>query len=143
MNISEVMAREVRISTPDDNLQTAARLMDEYDVGLLPVGENDRLVGMLSDRDITVRAVAQGISPQEGKVRDVMTSDVKYIHDDESVEEAARNMSDLQVRRLPVVDGDNRLVGIVSLGDLSLSEEECAGAALSSISQPAGVDAYL
>lgn len=143
MNISEVMTRDVRVAAPNDSLQTAARLMDEYDFGLLPVGENDRLIGMVSDRDITIRAVAQGVSPLEGKVRDVMTSDVKYIHDDESVEEAARNMSDLQVRRLPVVDRDNRLVGIVSLGDLSLSEEDCAGAALSSISQPVGMDAYL
>ena len=143
MNISEVMTRDVRIATPNDSLQTAARIMDEYDFGLLPVGENDRLIGMLSDRDITIRAVAQGLSPQESKVADVMTADVKYIYEDESVEQAARNMSDLQVRRLPVVDRDNRLVGIVSLGDLALSEEDSAGAALSSISQPVGVDAYL
>ena len=143
MNISEVMTRDVRIATPNDSLQTAARIMDEFDFGLLPVGENDRLIGMLSDRDITIRAVAQGLSPQESKVADVMTADVKYIYEDESVEQAARNMSDLQVRRLPVVDRDNRLVGIVSLGDLALSEEDSAGAALSSISQPVGVDAYL
>ena len=143
MNISEVMTRDVRIATPNDSLQTAARIMDEYDFGLLPVGETDRLIGMLSDRDITIRAVAQGLSPQESKVADVMTADVKYIYEDESVEQAARNMSDLQVRRLPVVDRDNRLVGIVSLGDLALSEEDSAGAALSSISQPVGVDAYL
>ena len=101
----------------------------------MPVGEKDRLVGMLSDRDITIRAVARGLAPDRCKVRDVMTTEIKYVFDDESVEDVARNMSELQVRRLPVLNRDKRLVGIVSLGDLALSEPRPAGAALQSISQ--------
>lgn len=136
MNISEVMTQSVRVASPEDTLQMAAQIMEEYDFGLLPIAENDQLVGMLSDRDITIRAVAKGLTPDQHKVREVMTPDVKYIYDDDSIEDAVRNMSDLQVRRLPVVNRDKRLVGIVSLGDLSLTEERSAGEALSSISQP-------
>jgi CBS domain-containing protein len=136
MNINEVMTRNVRIASPNDTLQAAAQMMDENDFGMLPVSENDQLIGMLSDRDITIRAVAKGLSPEHSKVRDVMTSEVKYVYDDESIEDAARNMSDLQVRRLPVLNREKRLVGIVSLGDISLSKEKTAGEVLSSISQP-------
>jgi CBS domain-containing protein len=136
MEIGNVMTRDVKIASPEDTLQHAAKLMEKNDFGLLPVGENDRLVGMLSDRDITVRAVARGLAPDRCKVRDVMSRDVKYVYEDESIEDAARNMSDLQVRRLPVLNRDKRLVGIVSLGDLALTEPEPAGDALTSISQP-------
>jgi CBS domain-containing protein len=136
MEIGNVMTRDVKIASPEDTLQHAAKLMEKNDFGLLPVGENDRLVGMLSDRDITVRAVARGLAPDRCKVRDVMSRDVKYVYDDESIEDAARNMSDLQVRRLPVLNRSKRLVGIVSLGDLALTEPEPAGDALTSISQP-------
>ena len=136
MNISQVMTPSVRIASPDDTLQVAAQIMEEHDFGLLPIAENDQLVGMLSDRDITIRAVAKGMSPDEHTVREVMTPEVRYVYDDESIEEAVRNMSDLQIRRLPVLNRDNRLVGIVSLGDLALTEERSAGDALSSISQP-------
>jgi len=138
MKIYDVMTTQVTISSPDDSLQEAARLMEEHDFGLLPVGENDRLVGMLSDRDITVRAVARGLAPETCTVREVMSLDVKYIYDDDSIEEAARNMSKLQVRRLPVLNREKRLVGIVSLGDLALKKHKPAGEALSSISQPGG-----
>jgi CBS domain-containing protein len=136
MEICNVMTRDVKIASPEDTLQHAAKLMEKNDFGLLPVGENDRLVGMLSDRDITVRAVARGLAPDRCKVRDVMSREVKYVYEDETIEDAARNMSDLQVRRLPVLNRDKRLVGIVSLGDLSLMEPEPAGDALTSISQP-------
>ena len=136
MKIREIMTRDVRVGSPNDNLQQAAQLMEKEDFGALPIGENDRLVGMLSDRDITIRAVARGLSPDRCKVRDVMTSDVKYVYDDESVADVARNMSELQVRRLPVLNRDKRLVGIVSLGDLAVSEPKPAGEALHSISQP-------
>jgi CBS domain-containing protein len=136
MNVSEVMSRDVIVASPDDSLQTAAQLMEENDFGILPVGENDRLVGMLSDRDITIRAVARGLAPDSCKVRDAMSSEVKFVYDDESVEEVAQTMSDLQIRRLPVINRDKRLVGIVSLGDLAVNEPEPAGDALSSISQP-------
>jgi CBS domain-containing protein len=137
MHINEVMTRNVKIASPSDSLQRAAQLMEEEDFGSLPVGENDRLVGMLSDRDIAIRAVAQGLSPTECTVRDVMSAEIKYVFDDESVEDAAKMMGKLQVRRLPVLNRDKRLVGIVSLGDLALSKTKPAGDALKSISKPA------
>jgi CBS domain-containing protein len=136
MKIREIMTRDVRVASPNDNLQQAAQLMEKEDFGALPIGEDDRLVGMLSDRDITIRAVARGLAPDRCKVRDVMTSDIKYVYDDESVADVVRNMSELQVRRLPVLNRDKRLVGIVSLGDLAVSEPKPAGEALHSISQP-------
>jgi CBS-domain-containing membrane protein len=133
MIISEVMTREVRIASPDDTLESAARLMEQEDCGSLPVADNDRLVGMLTDRDITIRAVARGLSPQEGKVRDVMSKEVQYVYDDESVRDVATVMGDLHIRRLPVLNREKRLVGIVSLGDLALSKPASAGDALQSI----------
>ena len=136
MHIRNVMTRHVKVASPEDTLQHAAQLMETNDFGLLPVGENDRLVGMLSDRDITVRGVARGMSPTKSTVRDIMSCEVKYVYEDESVEDAARNMSDLQVRRLPVLDRDKRLVGIVSLGDLALMRPQPAADALTFISQP-------
>jgi len=136
MKVREIMTRDVRLASPDDVLQRAAQLMEKEDFGALPVGENDRLVGMLSDRDITIRAVARGLAPDRCKVREVMTTDIKYVYEDESVDAAARSMSELRVRRLPVLNRDKRLVGIVSLGDLAVSEPKPAGDALHSISQP-------
>jgi CBS-domain-containing membrane protein len=136
MKVSEIMTRDVQIISPEDSLQTAAQMMAVYDFGMVPVGENDRLVGMLTDRDITTRAVARGLSPASCKVGDVMSPEVNYVYDYETVEEAARSMSDLQVRRLPVLDRDKHLVGIVSLGDLAIADPEPAADALTSISQP-------
>ena|SRR5689334_11772770 len=136
MNISEVMTRDVQIASPEDSLQHAAQLMEKNDFGILPVGAQDRLVGMLSDRDITIRAVARGMAPDSCKVKEIMSADIKYVFEDESVEDAARNMSDLQVRRLPVVDRSKRLVGIVSLGDLALNiPKSVAGETLCSVSE--------
>jgi CBS domain-containing protein len=134
MLISEVMTRDVKLASPSDSLQRAAKLMEDDDFGSLPVGENDRLVGILSDRDIAVRGVAHGLSPT-ATVREVMSETVKYIFDDETVEDAARMMAKLQVRRLPVLNRDKRLVGIVSLGDLAVSKARPAGDALKSISK--------
>ena len=133
MIISEVMTREVRIASPDDTLECAARVMEEEDFGSLPVAENDRLVGMLTDRDITIRAVARGLAPQDSTVREVMSTEVRYVYDDESVRDVAKVMGDLHVRRLPVLNREKRLVGIVSLGDLALSKPTSAGDALQSI----------
>ena len=110
-------------------------MMVDIDAGVLPVGENDRLVGILTDRDITVRAVAAGKEPAECKVREVMSPDIKYIYEDELVEDAARNMTELQVRRLPVLNREKRLVGIVSLGDLALKRKTDAADALKGVSQ--------
>ena len=135
MKVREIMTREVTIVSPGDDLRSAAQLMEKKDFGMVPVGQNDRLVGMLSDRDITIRAVARGLAPDKCKVRDVMTKDVKYVYEDESVADVSRNMSQLQVRRLPVLNRDKRLVGIVSLGDLALKEPKPAADALHEISQ--------
>jgi CBS domain-containing protein len=135
MKVRDIMTSDVIVASPDDDLRHAAQLMKDNDFGLLPVGANSTLVGMLSDRDIAIRAVAQGLPPST-KVCDVMTSDVKYVFDDESTDDAARRMEELQVRRLPVVDRNKGLVGIVSLGDLSRNDPEDASEALQAISQP-------
>lgn len=136
MNISQVMTRDVQVGSPDDTLQKAAQMMEDCDFGVLPIEENNQLVGMLSDRDITIRAVAKGFDPEKHEVREIMTRDVKYISEDESVEDAAQMMSALKVRRLPVVDSREHLVGIISLGDLAISDDDVAGEALESISKP-------
>ena len=141
MKVRKIMSKDVRIVSADDTLQKAAKLMADTDTGALPVCENDRLVGMLTDRDITVRAVAQGKAPGHCKVRDVMSSEIKYIFEDDSVRDAARTMSDLQVRRLPVLDRDKRLVGIVSLGDIAMKKGgKLAQQAIEGVSQPSGSD---
>ena len=137
MKISEMMTRDVQITSPDQSIREAARSMAELGCGALPVAQGDRLVGMITDRDIAVRAVANGLSV-DTPVRDVMSSEVMYCYEDQSVEEIARNMHDIQVRRLPVVTREKRLVGIVSLGDLALDAEEPAADALQGISRPGG-----
>jgi CBS domain-containing protein len=139
MKISERMSRDVRVAAPTQSVREAAKLMSELDVGALPVGENDRLIGIITDRDIAIRGVAAGRGP-DTPVRDVMSSEVKYCYEDQSIEDVAQNMSDIRVRRLPVVNRDKRLVGIVSLGDLAVSGQTQGGAAeaLEGISQAGG-----
>jgi CBS domain-containing protein len=138
MRVSEAMTRDVRVARPDQTIQDAAKMMSDVDAGVLPVGENDQLVGMITDRDIAVRGVAQDKGP-DTPVREVMTADVKYCFEDEDTDEVVRNMADQQVRRLPVVNRDKRLVGILSLGDLAVMQGgQPAGEALAGISQPGG-----
>src|SRR5207237_9752530 len=138
MKVSEAMTRDVRVASPDETIRQAAKTMASLDAGVLPVGENDHLIGMITDRDIAIRGIAQGKGPK-AKVRDVMTEDVKYCFDDQDVEEVTRNMADIQVRRLPVLNRDKRLVGILSLCDIATSPEAIEAAeALSGISQPGG-----
>ena len=138
MRVQEAMSRDVRVANPGQSIRDVARMMEEIDAGAMPVGENDRLVGMITDRDIAIRAVAQGMGP-DTPVRYVMSKDVKYCYEDEDLEHVAKNMSELQVRRLPVVNRDKRLVGIISLGDLSRRESaECLGEAIAGISAPGG-----
>ena len=138
MKVSEVMTRQVAVAAPDDTLQTAAGRMAELDTGVLPVGEGDRLVGMLTDRDIAIRAVAKGKGP-DAKVRDAMTADVKYCFDDEDLDDAVRSMGEQKVRRLPVMSRDKRLVGIVSLGDVAVyADAKQTDAAVSAVSEPGG-----
>jgi CBS domain-containing protein len=135
MQVSEVMTRKVTIASPSDSLRRAAELMEGIDAGVLLVGENDRLVGMLTDRDITLRAVATGLLPEECTVGEVMSPQVLYVYEDQTVEDAARNMSDLKIRRLPVLNRQKRLVGVVSLGDLALKKESTAAKALKGVSR--------
>jgi CBS domain-containing protein len=132
------MTRDVRVASPGQSIRDAALMMLEIDAGSLPVGENDRLVGMITDRDIAVRAVAYGKDPLT-PVREAMTFEVKYCFDDEDTDEVAHNMGDLQIRRLPVVNRQKRLVGILSLGDLATKDDGAtAGDALADIAQPGG-----
>jgi len=138
MKIGRCMTRDVRLASPDQTIREAAMTMAEIDAGALPVGDGDRLVGMLTDRDIAVRAVAQGKGP-DTLVREVMTGEVKYCFEDEDSEEVIENMGDIQVRRLAVLNRDKRLVGIVSLGDLAKDGKAAStGEALNQISQPGG-----
>jgi CBS domain-containing protein len=127
MKISELMTPDVELVKPGDTLHTAAKMMADLDTGALPVGENDRLVGMITDRDITVRAVAEGRDPEKTMVRDAMSSGIRFCFEDEDSEDVARKMGQWRVRRLPVLNKDKRLVGIVSLGDLAIGGAEDEG----------------
>jgi CBS domain-containing protein len=134
--VADVMSRDVRITSPDATVQQAARLMREEDTGVLPVGEGDRLVGMVTDRDVALRLVAEARDPARTKVREVMTPEVHYVFEDDGLEQAAEAMAEQQVRRLPVLSrGEKRLVGVVSLGDLAAEDQTrwIAGQALSDV----------
>jgi CBS domain-containing protein len=138
MKVSDCVTRDVRIASPKETIREAAMAMASVDAGVLPVGENDRLVGMITDRDIAVRGVACGKGP-DATVREVMSAEVKYCFEDDDADEVLRNMADLQVRRLPVVSHDKRLVGIISLSDLATNgEAKHAGDALCGIARPGG-----
>ena len=138
MRVSDCMTRGVETTSPQETIRDAAKMMAECDAGALPVGENDRLVGVITDRDIAIRAVAEGKGP-DAKVRDVMSAEVRYCFEDDDVDEVLRNMGELQVRRLPVLSRDKRLVGIVSLSDLAMNGASAtAGEALSDIARPGG-----
>lgn len=136
--LKDVMSPDVKVISPDATIREAARQMLEGDFGMLPVGENDRMIGAISDRDIAIRGVAKG-KDSNTKVHDVMSEGITWAYDDDSVEEAARIMSEHQIRRLPVVNRDKRLVGIVALGDFAVesADVEPAAEALSEISKPA------
>ena len=136
MKVSEAMTSNVRVANPDETIQNAARLLAEIDAGALPVGEEDKLVGMITDRDIAIRAIAEGKGP-ETKIREVMTPDIRYCFDDQEVDEVQKNMGDNRVRRMAVVNHDKRLVGILSFADIALSGAR-ADQALEGASQPGG-----
>src|SRR3954468_4036518 len=140
MKIAEIMTRNVRVVSPDRTIQEAARLMDEMNVGVLPVCDGRRLRGMVTDRDITVRATAAGLPPDTTRVRDIMSDNVWWCFDDDDVNHIVELMSDHQIRRLPVVDHDKHLVGIVALGDLATDSEGDASRALHRISTPSEPD---
>jgi len=139
MQVKEIMTPKPECVSPEDSLQDAARKMRNLDVGPLPVCDNDRLAGMITDRDIVINAVAEGRNPQTTKVREAMTGDVIYCFDDQDTEEAARTMEERQVRRLVVLNRDKRMVGIVSLGDLATGtgDKRKSGEVLQGVSEPA------
>ncbi len=140
MNVDRCMSTEVYLTTPGHSIGDAARLMKQIDAGVLPVGEDDRLVGMITDRDIAIRAVAEGKGP-ETRVGEVMSREILYCYDDENLDDVAMQMRELQVRRMPVLNRDKRLVGIISLGDMAQTDDdpERAAIVLSGVSQPGGV----
>lgn len=138
MKISQCMTRDVQLASPDMTLREAARLMGECDAGVLPVGENDRLVGMLTDRDMAIRGLAEGKGP-DATVRDAMSTEIRWCYEDDDIDEVLQCMADEQIRRLPVLNRQKRLVGIVSLGDLSeAAQPQQAGRTLSAISRHGG-----
>jgi CBS domain-containing protein len=138
MKVRETMTRDVAIARPDHTIAEAASIMAKNDFGVLPVGDGDRLVGMITDRDIALRAIADGHGP-DTPVHKIMTHDIKYCFDDQDTAHVARNMGDQQIRRLPVVNRSKQLVGILSLGDIALAQVQPAGQALAGISQPGGL----
>jgi CBS domain-containing protein len=139
MLVREVMTRGVEGVRPDDTIQDAAQKMKDLDVGPLPVCDGERVVGMVTDRDITVRAVSDGLDPWTSKVREVMTPDVIFCFEDQDVNDAAKLMKERQVRRLVVLNRDSRMVGILSLGDIAVDsgDKHMAGGTLKSVSEPA------
>ena len=136
MQVQEIMTAMVDLADPNMTIRDAARVMRADNVGALPVGENDRLIGMVTDRDIVMRAVAEDRTPGTTAVRDVMSERIYYCFEDEDVEQAAKAMAEHQVRRLPVLNRHKRLVGIVALADLGLNAENAANVALEGISEP-------
>jgi CBS domain-containing protein len=138
MKIRDCMSSDVRLAKPEDTIQVAATMMAEIDVGAIPVADSDKLVGMITDRDIAIRAVAVGKGP-DSKISDIMSHDVKYCYEDEDTERVLDNMGDNQLRRLPVLNREKRLVGIVSIGDLAVkASSDKTGEALGVISRPGG-----
>ena len=138
MQIREIMTRDPVVTPPDTTLQEAAKVMRDLDSGVLPIGEDDRLLGILTDRDINVRATAEGKDPNSTPVREVMSSEVVACFEDEDEQEAAAKMQEHQLRRLVVLDRNERLVGIVSMGDLALytTDDRLAGEVTEAVSEP-------
>lgn len=138
MQVQQIMNRNVEMARPDETLREVARRMAEQDIGYMPVGDGDRLVGAVTDRDMVVRGLADG---RDGgaTVRDVMTADVKYCFEDEEVEHVVQNMGDIQLRRIPVMNRDKRLVGVLSLADTALAySPDSTGTAMSGVVVPGG-----
>ena len=138
MKISDIMTRNVEVARPEDSIQTVAQRMADLDVGSLPVCDGERLLGMITDRDITIRATAQGRGP-DTNVTEAMTPDVEYAFEDDDLREVTDKMASRQIRRLPVVDSDRRLVGIVALADLAREDKDKrVGDTVEQISKPDG-----
>jgi len=139
MQLKDIMTPGVEVISPQATLQEAAQKMEQFDIGPLPICDGERLVGMLTDRDITVRAVAKGWDPRTTSVREAMSPELVYGLEEQDIQDAARLMEQYQIRRLPVVNREKRLVGIVSLGDLAIegANQALAGEVLEQVSEPA------
>jgi CBS domain-containing protein len=136
MQIREIMTSDPELIDPNASIREAAKRMKSENIGALPVGENDRLIGMVTDRDIAMRGVAEDRAPETTTVRDVMSEKIFYCFEDDDIEDAARCMAENQVRRLPILNRDKRLTGIVSLADIAQTGEECEKTALEGVSEP-------
>ena len=138
MKVSDILTRDPRVIRPDAMICEAAIMMKECDIGILPVCDGEWLVGSITDRDLAIRAIAKGCDPLKTRVKDVMTPNVFWCYDDQSIEEAAQLMEEKQVRRLPIVNRDKRLVGIISLGDIALrsQNDRLAEEVLECVSEP-------
>ena len=140
--VSDVMTRGVRTLTPDDSMLQAAQAMETLDVGVIPVCEGQRLVGLVTDRDLVLRGMAQGYPADTTRLDGLITREVQYCHEDDSLDEVLQKMGDATIRRLPVLDSQHHLVGMVTLGDVAArsgpAETDKTGQALSDISQPTG-----
>ena len=137
MTVGDAMTREVHVANPAQTIGEIARMMVELDTGFVPVSDGDRLVGAITDRDIVVRAVAAGLGP-ETPVRDIMTREIKYCFDDDTIAGVAKNMAWIKVRRLPVVSRKKRLVGVIGLGDVARAEKSAAAEVIAGASKPGG-----
>jgi CBS domain-containing protein len=142
MKVSECMSRDVRMVGPRDSIRQAAVVMAEIDAGVLPVASDERLVGIITDRDIAIRAVGNGLGA-DTKVDQVMTHEVRYCFEYDEIGQVLDNMADVQLRRLPVLDEDKRLAGIVSLSDMALMDKQEAGQALSDIARPSALHSQM
>lgn len=119
MQVQEVMCKNVKVIQPDATLEEAAKLMQELECGYLPIGENDRLQGAVTDRDIVIRAIAEGKDPSSATVKEVMTGKIEFCFEEDNIEDAARQMKEKQIRRLVVLNKDKRLIGVLSIGDIA------------------------
>lgn len=140
MRIAEVMTSDVAVVRPRDSVRYAAKRMDDLNIGSLPVCDGKRLVGMITDRDITVRVTAAGLDPEDTAVSDAMSQDVRWCWADDDVEEVSEVMGEAQVRRIPVINAEKQLVGMVSLGDLSTKHAPGAAETLKEVSTPSAPD---
>lgn len=140
MKLTEIMTRDVEVISPNDTVRAAAQKMRDHNIGFLPVCDGDRIVGVISDRDLAVRVIAEGRDPETVLSRDLLSQPVHFCFTDQEVGDAARMMRDKQIRRLIVLDrGSKRLAGVVSLGDIATnSAEQVSGEALQGISLPEG-----
>ncbi len=138
MNVKDCMSTDCQFIPKETTLRKAAEIMRDLDIGFLPVVESDQMVGMVTDRDIVIRCIAEGCDPETEVVVNAMTNKTLYCYDDQSIESVAKNMGEMQVRRMPVVNRNKRLVGIISLGDISQSSERKAGEATQNITEDIG-----